>query len=78
MADYEHNTTLIGGVETTDGYIPHLSVIYADYMIHAPVKIQPVAKKASGGETSMRYPVVRDGRYVHALPGGEEIMGSAA
>lgn len=75
--DYIHNTTLLGGVETKNGFIPHVSTIYADFLIQAPVKITPVAPKSSGGASGRRYPVIRGGRYVHALPGGGEIMGSS-
>lgn len=73
--DFEHNTTLIGGVETTHGYIPHLSAMYAGYMIQAPVKVTMVAPKSIVGRVK-RYPVVRNGHYIHALPCGGECVGS--
>ena len=55
------------GTKTQHGFIPHRKF----EQISAPVKIIISAD----GPYSPPIPVTRDGRYVHALPGGGEVLG---
>ena len=55
------------GTTTLDGYIPHRKF----GPISAPVKVTI----AADGPAMQPIPVTRDGRYVHALPGGGEVFG---
>lgn len=66
----ERNVTAFGGVETTEGFIPHLRIIYADGVLNAPVMLD-VPKR---GTRVLRAPLYRDGKRVYALPGGGEVV----
>ena len=73
-SDYQHNNTEFGCTNTLDGRIKHVTVNVGGYVLDAPVKLRTALR----GEVSwLRAPVVRDGYYVHALPGGGECLGSA-
>lgn len=64
---------ITGHTDTSAGPVPH--IMYGG--VRAPVKLD--FKRPQGRwQGQQRYrPLVRRGRYVHALPGGGEILGSA-
>lgn len=66
----EHNTTAFGGTETTEGFIPHIRIVYADGVLNAPVKLD-VPKR---GTRVLCAPLRLDGNLVYALPGGREVV----
>ena len=66
-----------GHTETASGVIPHL--LLDGGQLRAPVKLdmrRGAATYTVGGQYA-RAPLVREGHYVHALPGGGEILGGA-
>lgn len=66
----ERNVTTFGGTETTEGFIPHLRIIYADGVLNAPVMLD-VPKR---GTRVLCAPQRRGDKLVYALPGGGEIV----
>ena len=66
----ERNVTTFGGTETTEGFIPHARIVYADGVLNAPVKLD-VPKR---GTHALCAPLRRDGMLVYALPGGGEVV----
>lgn len=69
---YEHVRTELGGTRTASGFIKHIQVNVGGYFFNAPVKLG--AKLRGDG---LRLPIVRSGRYVHALPNGGECVGES-
>ena len=65
-----------GHTNTTHGPIPHILVGGGE--LRAPVKLQltPGARRTARNGELVYPPQIRNGRYVHALPGGGEILGS--
>lgn len=75
----------MSGIETLEGFIPHLRVVTSAGVIHAPVKLALTFD--ARGRTKVDYdtrnvedkrlpaPMRRDGRLVYALPGGGEVVG---
>lgn len=59
---------------TAAGCIPHLAV----GELRAPGRLDFRRFRRIIMSENLRYPVVRKGRYVHVLPGGDEILGSVA
>lgn len=62
------------GTEIADRFIAHLSVVWDGGILDAPVMVHIVRR---WGKPIVE-PLVRDGHYIHALPGGYEIVGSLA
>lgn len=72
-ANYEHTLTTQGATETRAGTIPHLRVLIDDYRFLAPVIL---LARALGNNGPLLDPKRNeDGRCLHALPGGREIVG---
>lgn len=67
-APIERNVTTFGGTETTEGFIPHARVVYADGVLSAPIKLD------DAGMRVLCAPLRRDGKLVYALPGGGEVV----
>lgn len=73
--NYERTLTVQGYTETRAGLIPHLQVLIGDYMFMAPVILLP---RVIGNNGMLLDPKRNeDGRCLHALPGGREIVGYA-
>lgn len=66
----ERNVTTFGGTETTEGFIPHLRIIYADGVLNAPVMLDVPKRGTRALCASLR----RDGKLAYALPGGKEVV----
>lgn len=66
---------------TVAGYVPHLSVHLQEGRLLAPVKLATQVGPRGGrnivhgprNSTLAPEPLIRDGKYVYALPGGGEI-----
>lgn len=66
---------ITGHTDTSAGPVPHIT--YGGGELRAPVKLD-FSRPQARWQGQQRYrPLVRRGRYVHALPGGGEILGSA-
>lgn len=72
MTDYAHQHTSPKFTNTTDGPIAHLRVIVAGLILDAPVML---VTRLKGAGIFQRPRVNADGRYLHAMPGGQVVVG---
>lgn len=69
------------GTFTRRGFVPHLPMRTGQGLdFDAPVKLQVIHSEGGSETHKVRVgePLVCEGRYVHALPGGGEILGQLA
>lgn len=65
--------------KTSHGKIEHLRIkLPGQPEFFAPVKMELARFRPAKANPLSFDPMVRDGRYVHALPGGGEILGDKA